>query len=172
MPSLSGMGGLPQLSMPGFGDLSMPSMGQMSMQGMQAQTAQTAKQSQAATTAAKMSATTTTSSELAEQEFFVPLRHIGRVITFPFLMWSHLVRRHLLTTFCGLYFSHHITHKLQATNSRWTSVCSSHVLLSYTCALSCGCNNNSNHFGQAGPTYCYRAIFGAVNTFYLHSKTF
>ena len=84
MPSLSGMGGLPQLSMPGFGDLSMPSMGQMSMQGMQAQTAQTAKQSQAATTAAKMSATTTTSSELAEQEFFVPLRHIGRVITFPF----------------------------------------------------------------------------------------
>ena len=82
MPSLSGMGGLPQLSMPGFGDLSMPSMGQMSMQGMQAQTAQTAKQSQAATTAAKMSATTTTSSELAEQEFFVPLRHIGRVITF------------------------------------------------------------------------------------------
>ena len=42
--------------------------------------------------------------------------------------FSPLVRRHLSTTFYGSYFNRHIT-QLNVTNSRWTSVCSFHVLL-------------------------------------------
>ncbi len=77
MPSMPGM---PSLS--GFGQLTMPAMPSLTPMQAQVRPAQQATTaSTAASTAAmsKMSATTSTSSELAEQEFFVPLRHIGRV---------------------------------------------------------------------------------------------
>jgi hypothetical protein len=66
----------------GFGQLTMPAMPSLTPMQAQVRPAQQATTaSAAASTAAmsKMSATTSTSSELAEQEFFVPLRHIGRV---------------------------------------------------------------------------------------------
>ena len=95
------MPGLGQLSMPPMGQLQMPSLGQFSMPGMpgaaptapprQAQVKQ-AQAAQAAS-AARMSATTTTSSELAEQEFFVPLRHIGKVKLRPNELPRFLVLR-------------------------------------------------------------------------------
>ena len=70
--------------MPGFGQLQMPSLTTLQSQTMstqQVQQAQQAQQIQQAQQAqqAKISATTSTTSELAEQEFFVPLRHIGKV---------------------------------------------------------------------------------------------
>ena len=86
MPSF----GMP--SMPGFGQLQMPSLttmqssqtrstqqAQQAQQTQQAQQAQLAQAQQAQAQQAKISATTSTSSELAEQEFFVPLRHIAKV---------------------------------------------------------------------------------------------
>ena len=68
--------------MPGFGQLQlqMPSLTTLQSQA-QAKSAQQIQQAQQVQQAqqARISATTSTSSELAEQEFFVPLRHIGRV---------------------------------------------------------------------------------------------
>ena len=126
MPSF----GMP--SMPGFGQLQMPSLttmqssqtrstqqAQQAQQTQQAQQAQLAQAQQAQAQQAKISATTSTSSELAEQEFFVPLRHIAKVKPEPISnQWRYLEesgqwlenvdRTHLVLASCRLVLHKHI----------------------------------------------------------------